>query len=183
MLVLFSFLGKESCCISSLNTSTSSSIIPLAMIRITGIPQTAKLPLILLVTFFIIVFWFNGVVPSPEQATTHRIATGDLSSHLSPSLPSTSSSTQTLLSSNATTDLAKPPISKPGPTHNYAFSLFLAAPSMKVETDADDLYFVGTRMLIYQLLYDPETRTNNSYPIVVLITEDVCKFRNCSPRP
>lgn len=28
-------------------------------------------------------------------------------------------------------------------------------------------------MLIYQLLHDPETRTNNSYPFVVLVTEDV----------
>jgi hypothetical protein len=61
------------------------------------------------------------------------------------------------------------------PANNYAFSAFLAAPSMPTEKDDDDLYFVGTRMLMYQLLYDPETRTNNSYPFVVLVTQDVSK--------
>ncbi|RDW76140.1 hypothetical protein BP5796_06961 [Coleophoma crateriformis] len=59
------------------------------------------------------------------------------------------------------------------PTHNYAFSAFLAAPSMDTNDDNDDLYFVGTRLMIYQLLHDPATRTNNSYPFVVLVTEDV----------
>ncbi|KAH8598346.1 nucleotide-diphospho-sugar transferase [Bisporella sp. PMI_857] len=61
------------------------------------------------------------------------------------------------------------------PTHNYAFSAFLAAPVSASDDDNDDLYFVGTRMLIYQLLHDPETRTNNSYPFVVLVTEDVTR--------
>lgn len=63
------------------------------------------------------------------------------------------------------------------PTNNYAFSLFLAAPSMETKSDDDDLYFVGTRMIIYQLLHDPKTRTNNSYPMIVLVTEDVGKLR------
>lgn len=62
---------------------------------------------------------------------------------------------------------------KSKPTNNYAFAAFLAAPSMNTKDDSDDLYFVGTRMLIYQLLHDPETRTNNSYPFVVLATQDV----------
>jgi len=61
------------------------------------------------------------------------------------------------------------------PVNNYAFSAFLAAPSSAGQSDNDDLYFVGTRMLVYQLLHDPETRTNNSYPFLVLVTEDVCK--------
>jgi hypothetical protein len=66
------------------------------------------------------------------------------------------------------------------PTHNYAFTAFLAAPAEGGDDDNDDLYFVGTRILIYQLLHDPETRTNNSYPFVVLVTEDVCMFSNLS---
>jgi hypothetical protein len=31
-------------------------------------------------------------------------------------------------------------------------------------------------MMIYQLLHDPETRTNNSYPFVVLVTKDICQY-------
>jgi hypothetical protein len=58
-------------------------------------------------------------------------------------------------------------------SNKYAFSAFLAAPSMQTREDNDDVYFVGTRMLIYQLLHDPKTRTNNSYPFVVLATSDV----------
>lgn len=64
---------------------------------------------------------------------------------------------------------------KPPPGKNNAFAAFLAAPTHETEDDGDDLYFVGTRMLIYQLLHDPTTRTNNSYPFVVLVTKDVCK--------
>jgi hypothetical protein len=67
-------------------------------------------------------------------------------------------------------DLSRP---SSEPTHNYAFSAFLAAPAVGGEDDNDDLYFVGTRILIYQLLHDPVTRTNNSYPFLVLVTEDV----------
>ncbi|KAI9729516.1 MAG: hypothetical protein M1818_008488 [Claussenomyces sp. TS43310] len=59
------------------------------------------------------------------------------------------------------------------PTEKHAFAAFLAAPSQESKEDSDDVYFVGTRILIYQLLHDPATRTNNSYPFVVLVTEDV----------
>jgi hypothetical protein len=62
---------------------------------------------------------------------------------------------------------------QPLPSTNYAFSAFLAAPTTETQNDDDDLYFVGTRMMIYQLLHDPTTRTNNSYPFVVLVTADV----------
>ena len=62
------------------------------------------------------------------------------------------------------------------PTNNYAFSAFLAAPASGGKNDNDDLYFVGTRMMIYQLLHDPGTRTNNSYPFIVLVTEDVSEY-------
>lgn len=37
----------------------------------------------------------------------------------------------------------------------------------------EDHYLVGTRMLIYQTLYDPETRTKNNIPFVVLVAHDV----------
>ncbi|KAL3425302.1 glycosyl transferase family 8 [Phlyctema vagabunda] len=63
------------------------------------------------------------------------------------------------------------------PTNNYAFSAFLAAPSMEGQDDNDDLYFVATRLIIYQLLHAPETRTRNSYPFVVLVTKEVTQSK------
>ncbi|KAL3420064.1 hypothetical protein PVAG01_08563 [Phlyctema vagabunda] len=69
-------------------------------------------------------------------------------------------------------------IPRPRPSDNFAFALFLAAPGgegKETDNDYDDLYFVATRMLLYQLLHDPSTRTNNSYPVVILVTQDVVK--------
>ncbi|KAI9662615.1 MAG: hypothetical protein M1821_008782 [Bathelium mastoideum] len=37
----------------------------------------------------------------------------------------------------------------------------------------NDVYFVATRLLCYQILHAPETRTNQSIPFLVLVTEDV----------
>jgi alpha-N-acetylglucosamine transferase len=37
----------------------------------------------------------------------------------------------------------------------------------------EDHYFMGTRMLLYQLLHDPETRTNTSIPFIVLVSKDI----------
>ncbi|CAK3850620.1 Hypothetical predicted protein [Lecanosticta acicola] len=68
-------------------------------------------------------------------------------------------------------------------THKVAFATFLAAnanPGRK-ETDAesaaiddaDDGYFIGTRVLAYQLLHSRSAGTNNSIPFLVLCTRDV----------
>ena len=43
----------------------------------------------------------------------------------------------------------------------------------KTVPDDEDEYFVGTRVLAYQLLYAPKTRTNTSIPFIVLATPDV----------
>ena len=64
---------------------------------------------------------------------------------------------------------------KSTPPHRYAFSAFLAAPAEESDDDNEDHYFVGTRMMIYQLLHDPQTRTNNSYPFLVMVTVDVSR--------
>ncbi|KAH8745607.1 nucleotide-diphospho-sugar transferase [Hyaloscypha sp. PMI_1271] len=61
----------------------------------------------------------------------------------------------------------------------YAYCSFLApyAKGQGQATGADlgseDHYLVGTRMLIYQLLHDPITRTQKNIPFVVLVTTDV----------
>ncbi|KAF3938972.1 hypothetical protein ABW19_dt0203199 [Dactylella cylindrospora] len=43
--------------------------------------------------------------------------------------------------------------------------------------DEDDMYFVATRVLAYQLLHAPETRTNQSIPFIVLVTDAVSESK------
>ncbi|KAB8627266.1 hypothetical protein FH972_026099 [Carpinus fangiana] len=59
------------------------------------------------------------------------------------------------------------------PRHKYAFATFLAAPAEELESDDDDRYYVMSRMMAYQVLHDPLTRTREAYPFVVLVSEDV----------
>ena len=57
----------------------------------------------------------------------------------------------------------------------YAYVTFLSG-TVADAADQDyshDNYFVATRLLCYQLLHAPETRTNQSIPFLVLVTEDV----------
>ena len=63
------------------------------------------------------------------------------------------------------------------PANNYAFITFLGAYfSGDTANDDDDNYFVATRMLNYQLLHDPPTRTNSSYSFIVLVTDEVSQL-------
>jgi len=59
------------------------------------------------------------------------------------------------------------------PESKYAYAAFLAAPQQESDVDADDNYFVATRMLAYQLLHDPVTRTKQSIPFLVAVTDEV----------
>ena len=58
----------------------------------------------------------------------------------------------------------------------YAY-VTLLAPNPKHDNntvpDDEDEYFVGTRVLAYQLLHAPKTGTNTSIPFVVLATKDI----------
>ena len=58
----------------------------------------------------------------------------------------------------------------------YAY-VTLLAPNPKLDNktvpDDEDEYFVGTRVLAYQLLHAPQTGTNSSIPFVVLATPDI----------
>lgn len=63
-----------------------------------------------------------------------------------------------------------------------AFATFLAANSVASNNendedvkDEDDGYYLGTRVLAYQLLHSCSAGTNNSIPFIVLCTEDVSK--------
>ena len=71
------------------------------------------------------------------------------------------------LKSSASSSVSKSP---------YAY-VTLLAPNPKLDNntvpDDEDEYFVGTRVLAYQLLHAPKTGTNTSIPFVVLATRDI----------
>ncbi|KAF3922983.1 hypothetical protein ABW20_dc0102933 [Dactylellina cionopaga] len=61
-----------------------------------------------------------------------------------------------------------------------AYATFLAENTKRLsddEKDEDDMYFVAARVLAYQLLHDPNTRTNRSIPFIVLVTSAVSKSK------
>ncbi len=62
----------------------------------------------------------------------------------------------------------------------YAY-VTLLAPNPKLDNktvpDDEDEYFVGTRVLAYQLLHAPTTGTNTSIPFVVLATPDISESK------
>ncbi|KAI7565712.1 hypothetical protein KC317_g6176, partial [Hortaea werneckii] len=65
-------------------------------------------------------------------------------------------------------------LNKGGP--KYAYATFLAGDSSAIAEDKvleHDKYFVATRILAYQLLHAPETKSKHDYPFIVLVTSDV----------
>ena len=74
-------------------------------------------------------------------------------------------------------------LSSTSPSHGSsvsknAFVLFLGDYSNGEDhADEDDQYYIGTRVVLYQLLHAPVTRTNTSIPVVILATEDVTPHR------
>ncbi|RMZ16218.1 hypothetical protein D0862_01319 [Hortaea werneckii] len=65
-------------------------------------------------------------------------------------------------------------LNKGGP--KYAYATFLAGDSSALSEDKvleHDKYFVATRILAYQLLHAPETKSKHGYPFIVLVTSDV----------
>ncbi|KAE8396505.1 hypothetical protein BDV23DRAFT_177503 [Aspergillus alliaceus] len=70
--------------------------------------------------------------------------------------------------SPATTE---PPAAKPKP--KYAFATIITGEG-DVESDVKDAYFTATRLLTYQLLYGPQTKSRaGNIPFLVLVTKDV----------
>ncbi|KJX95835.1 hypothetical protein TI39_contig1008g00007 [Zymoseptoria brevis] len=61
----------------------------------------------------------------------------------------------------------------------HAYATFLASDSEEDRFDSinEDKYFVATRILAYQLLHAPETRSNNSIPFVVLVNKHVSEAK------
>lgn len=72
------------------------------------------------------------------------------------------------------------PYSHPGGTTTekngpkYAYATFLAG---NYNNDGEDVYFLGARLLAYQLLHAPETKSNNSIPFLVVATQAVSEAK------
>lgn len=67
---------------------------------------------------------------------------------------------------------------KPG--SKVAFATFLAENTKRKsdnERDDEDWYYVASRLLAYQLLHDPDTRTNRPIPFIVLVTSAVSESK------
>ncbi|KAL4905026.1 hypothetical protein BDW74DRAFT_168151 [Aspergillus multicolor] len=54
-----------------------------------------------------------------------------------------------------------------------AFFLIIAQTGSNAQADKDDVYFMGARVLTYQLLHAPATRAETPVPFIVLVTPDV----------
>lgn len=66
------------------------------------------------------------------------------------------------------------PITTAG-ARKYAFATFL---STRIDDESyDDPYFTATRVLAYQLLHQPETRTGQGTPLIVLVPPHVSESR------
>ena len=58
-----------------------------------------------------------------------------------------------------------------------AYATFLSGTVSGDPEDMEDHYFVATRILAYQLLHEPSTRTNRSMPFIVLVTDDIPEIK------
>lgn len=61
------------------------------------------------------------------------------------------------------------------PASNVAFATFLSGDEKKA--NKEDNYFRAARLLTYQLLHDPETRSKTAIPFIVLVTKDIPQWK------
>ena len=94
-----------------------------------------------------------------------------------------SESAQDPLSENATKTI--PPAGNEDTAQSpFAFVAFLAGNWQHKEFDDDneDIYFYSTRVMGYQLMHNPETRSNTSIPFVVLTTKGISERKRARLR-
>ena len=85
---------------------------------------------------------------------------------------------------NATEASLPPPQDEEIAQSPFAFVAFLAGnwQNREFEDDNDDTYFYSTRVMGYQLMHNPETRSNTSIPFVVLATKSVSERKRARLR-
>ena len=72
-----------------------------------------------------------------------------------------------------TNDLPVPENSAPKPASKNAYVLFLTDYSTADDNEGADIYYTAARVLLYQLLHAPSTRTQASIPVIILATDSV----------
>jgi alpha-N-acetylglucosamine transferase len=81
---------------------------------------------------------------------------------------------------------ARPSVSKPGKESNaqptiaverLAYATYLSSTIKRTGPDDNDRFFVTARMLCWQILHAPETRTNRSIPFLVLVDPGVSQSK------
>ncbi len=55
----------------------------------------------------------------------------------------------------------------------YAYATFYSSPANDTRPDDEDKYFTATRVLLYQLLHHPSTKTQHDYPLLILVPNHV----------
>ncbi|RDW82815.1 hypothetical protein BP6252_03927 [Coleophoma cylindrospora] len=59
------------------------------------------------------------------------------------------------------------------PEERLAYATYLAPTRPEPENDDDDNYFIACRMVAYQIMHAPETKTNRSIPFVVMVHHEL----------
>ncbi len=109
----------------------------------------------------------NSVSKPDPEAETHSvdvIQQGESSTSIGATVTSPSTTTTSGVDAIAT------PFAK---GDRFAFATFMNRNVKNPPTDDDDGYFVMARMMAFQLLHNPETKTKKGYPFIVFVSEGV----------
>lgn len=126
------------------------------------------------IAFGVVLVFFFGFIytPLPNHYDNRRVAvlqqlTETAKEHLSSSLESV----------KAGYDQSEPSLAKTD--SKYAFATFLASSD---NGEIADKYFTAVRILAYQLHYAPETKSNGSVPLIVLVTPEISEEKRARLR-
>ncbi|KAJ8610942.1 hypothetical protein MRB53_038246 [Persea americana] len=136
-------------------------------------PTSCRTVILSISTILLIAFIALGIrSPSPSQTLA------DIKSYVSPKARYNATTGLSIVREQATFPTfyeASTNIVGSGNYKGVAFTMMLGADFYNSDADPDDAdgYFVGARVLIYQLLHSPKTRTKNNIPVIVFVTEEV----------
>ncbi|UPX12083.1 uncharacterized protein EKO05_0002656 [Ascochyta rabiei] len=125
-----------------------------------GLPAALRYKVVVFWLVFVSVFLFFAYAPLPERIDALRdAAVNTAADTVRPYRPNGQQwQPTTLKDSNA----------------KYAYATFLAG---NAEDAEKDVYFLGARLLAYQLIHASETRSNTSIPFIVMVTKTVSEAK------
>jgi len=127
---------------------------------VVSFPSVVRSKVVVIWLFVISAFLFSVYSPLPEHVRKYRDAAV------------TSAAESVLGARPYSPQQAQTTSTKSSP--KYAYATFLAG---QENDDAEDVYFLGARLLAYQLLRAPETKSNNSIPFLVMVTQTVSELK------